>query len=233
MQKTIAYVRISDTQKQDPATQKSRITDYAVERKIIISRWVESHMSGSKTSREERGISELLTMLGQGDHLIVSDVARLGRTTLSDIIEIVTRFINNGVTLHFAYSSQQISPDDTNDIAKIFIALGEAFAAVKFAEERAQKAKAAIARRKMSGLANGRKHGAIVKSKLDKHELTIINLSSQNYSEYDIAKHLRLDRITLRRWKERREQLITMAKSLNIWKPDMTIIDIKAALKSA
>lgn len=231
MAKTIAYIRISDANKQDSSTQKQRITDYATDNKIIISRWIETHLSGSKTSRDDRGISELLDILSHDDHLIVSDIARLGRTTLSDLVEIVTRLINNGVTLHFAYSNQQISPSDTNDIAKIFIALGEAYAAVKFAEERSQKAKAAIRRRKTSGLSNGRSKGAIVKSKLDEHEMTIVNLSAQNYSEYDIARHLRSDRHTLRRWKQRRAELISKAKAQNLWTPDMTITDIKAALK--
>lgn len=91
MAKTIAYIRISDANKQDSSTQKQRITDYATDNKIIISRWIETHLSGSKTSRDDRGISELLDILSHDDHLIVSDIARLGRTTLSDLVEIVTR----------------------------------------------------------------------------------------------------------------------------------------------
>lgn len=232
MQKTIAYVRISDANKQDSATQKQRIGQYANDNKIIISRWIEVELSGSKTSREDRGITQLLDTMQTGDHLLISDIDRLGRTTISDIVEIVTRFINNGVTIHFAYSNQQISPSDRNDIAKIFIALGEAYAAVRFAAERSQKAKAAVARRRSAGLSNGRKSGAIVKSKLDEHESVIINLSAQNYSEYDIAKHLRSDRLTLRRWKAKRVELIARAKELNVWRPDMSITDIKKALKA-
>ena len=176
MPKAYAYVRISDENKQDSATQKSRITDYIISQKIMISRWFEFAVSGSTSNRDERGISELLNTLQPGDQLVISDIARLGRASISDTIEIITRLINGGITLHLAYNEQIISPADSNDISKIFIALGEAFAAVAGAKERSKKAKAAIARRQKEGLHVGRPEGAIITSRLDKHELVVVKL---------------------------------------------------------
>lgn len=233
MPKTLAYVRISDGHKQQNATQKQRITDYAIKNALIIDRWIEYSLSASKTSRSERGIEQLLLSLKPGDNLLISDIDRLGRTTITDIVEIVTRIINGQATLHICYSGAKLGPDDANDLAKIFLTLGEAYAAVKFATERAYKAKAAIERRKRQGLHNGRQKGAIVSSKLDPHEKDIITLSANNMSEYAISEHLGVDRTTLRRWKATRSKLITHAKEIGIWQPHLSLIDIKKLLKSS
>jgi DNA invertase Pin-like site-specific DNA recombinase len=231
MQINIAYIRISDPHKQDPATQRQRISDYAIANNIIITRWVESDLSGSKTTKSARGITEMLGVLKEGDNLIISDIDRLGRDSISDIIETVTRLINNGITLHLAYGNQQICPADKNDLAKIFITIGDAYAAVRFAKERSQKAKAAAERRLTAGLLNGRRPGAIVVSKLDQHEKTIVLMRSEGASEYAISEALAVDRLTLRRWQKRRSELIDKAKEISIWQPGMTISDIKERLK--
>lgn len=233
MPKTYAYVRISDTHKQDNSTQKQRIADHAMAQGLIIDRWIEYELSGSKTTRAERGIEQLLNQLQPGDNLLISDIDRLGRTSISDIVEIITRIINGGASLHICYSGSQLTPADTNDLAKIFITLGEAYAAVKYSQERSHKAKAAIERRKRQGLANGRKPGAIVASKLDEHEATIILLSNQQCSEYTIAQQLNTERSTLRRWKKKRTELIQEAKDSGVWQSHLTLIDIKRLLKKS
>lgn len=233
MAKSIAYVRISDSHKQDNATQKQRIADYATGQSIIIDSWIESSLSGSKTTRAERGIDHLLTQLQPGDNLLISDIDRLGRTSISDITEIITRIINGGANLHICYSNARLTPADANDLGKIFITIGEAYAAVRFAQERSNKARAAIARRKQQGLTNGRPKGAIVSSKLDQHEHTIIIMASQNASEYAIADHLGIERSTLRRWKQNRQQLINQAKAAGLWQPQLSLVQIKALLKKS
>lgn len=233
MPKAYAYVRISDENKQDSATQKSRITDYIISQKIMIARWFEFSVSGSTSNRDERGINDLLAVLKPGDQLVISDIARLGRASITDTVEIITRLINGGVTLHLAYNEQVISPDDKNDLGKIFIALGEAFAAVAGARERSKKAKAAIDRRRKEGLHVGRPKDSIIKSQLDKHELVIVNLLAQQYSEYYISDYLRVHRHTLRRWLGKRNELIDKAKKLSLWTPELSISDIKNKLKTS
>jgi len=233
MPKVYAYVRISDENRQDSATQKSRITDYIIAQKLVVSRWFEFSVSGSTSNRDERGINDLLALLQPGDQLVISDIARLGRASITDTVEIITRLINGGITLHLAYNEQVISPTDNNDLGKIFIALGEAFAAVAGAKERSKKARAAIDRRRKEGLHVGRPKDAIIKSRLDKHESLIIKLIAQQFSQYYIADYLRVGRHTLRRWLSKREQLIEEAKGLELWTPEMSISDIKAKLKNS
>ena len=172
--KTIAYIRVSDNKKQDSSTQRHAIANYAKDNGLLITEWREFHLSGSKTNTGSRGIDQLLLDLESQDKVLVSDVARLGRDNVHQVLNTITSITTKGAELHFCYSKTTITPDDTNDISKVFIAIGEAYAAVKFAEERSQKAKAACDRRKQSGLSNGRKKGAHIKSVLDDHAVFII-----------------------------------------------------------
>lgn len=228
-----AYVRVSDADKQNASTQKNRIKDYAIEHALIINDWQSFEASGSKTDRNFRGITALLDQLKSGDHILVSDVDRLGRTSISDIVEIITRIINTGATLHLCYSGNTIGPNDVNDLAKIFMSLGEAYAAVKGAQERSHKATAAAARRKHEGLPNGRKKGAFVASLLDGHESDIVRYKAEGLSEYTIAKQLEVARSTLRRWIEQRTTIIEQAKAKELWNPGISITQLKKRLNAA
>lgn len=164
-----AYVRVSDAQKQSSSTQRHVISEYATENNMTISKWYEFELSGSKTDSKARGIDSLLSELKPGDKILVSDVARLGRDNIHSLIHTITTITTKGAELHFCLSKTTITNADQNDLAKMFIALGEAYAAVKFSEERSLKAKAACKRRSEKGLHNGRKPGAVIRSKLDPH----------------------------------------------------------------
>lgn len=187
---TYAYIRVSDITKQDSSTQRHTIQSYADSNSFSIDKWSEFHMSGSKTTAKDRGVDDLVAELKAGDVVLVSDVARLGRDSIHAVLHTITSITTKGASLHFCYSNTTIEPEDTNDIAKVFIAIGEAYAAVKFAEERSAKAKAACERRKASGLANGRKQGAKVKGKLDEHALAVMGMLEQGMAKTRILKEL-------------------------------------------
>lgn len=185
-----AYIRVSDISKQDSSTQQHTIKSYADGHGFGIDKWSEFHMSGSKTTAKERGIDDLVAELKAGDIVLVSDVARLGRDSIHAVLHTITSITTKGASLHFCYSNTTIEPEDANDIAKVFIAIGEAYAAVKFAEERSAKAKAACERRKASGLTNGRKKGAEVRCKLDAHAIAIMGMLDNGLPKTRILKEL-------------------------------------------
>lgn len=187
---TYAYVRVSDITKQGSDTQRHTIEAYAKSQGFEVDHWRVFHMSGSKTSSKERGIDELKEELKEGDIVLVSDVARLGRDSIHAVLNTITSLTTKGVSLHFCYSKTTIEPQDINDIAKVFIAIGEAYAAVKFAEERSAKAAAACERRKASGLSNGRKKGAKVKCKLDAHAVAIMGMLDRGMPKTRVLKEL-------------------------------------------
>lgn len=186
-----AYIRVSDAHKQSSSTQRHVINDYGDKNGLTISKWYEFHLSGSKSDRKERGIDSLLSELKPGDKVLVSDVARLGRDDIHSLTRIITTITTEGAEIHFCYSNNKICPADKNDLAKIFMVIGEAFAAVRFAEERSQKAKAACKRRTESGLHNGRKQGAIIRSKLDNHVALIKDRIDAGTSKATILRELK------------------------------------------
>lgn len=186
-----AYIRVSDAHKQSSSTQRHVISEYATANNMTISKWYEFELSGSKTNRQERGIESLLSELRPRDKVLVSDVARLGRDNIHSLTRVITTITTEDAELHFCLSNTKILPEDKNDLAKIFMAIGEAYAAVKFAEERSLKAKAACKRRSESGLQNGRKPGAIIRSKLDNHVALIKDRIDAGTSKAAILRELK------------------------------------------
>ena len=222
-----ALVRVSDEQKQSSDTQIHAIKSYCNKHNLRIDKWFEFELSGSKLDRHQRGIAEIIDILKSGDHLVTTDLPRLGRQSVSDLMEIALRVINQGATLHFCYSKETLTPQDQNNPTKLFLTLADAFSGWRFAAERSQKAKAAIKRRSDAGLKNGRKRGSYVKSKLDRYEQSIISMKNDGISEYTIAEHYNVDRTTLRNWLKRRDEVITKAKHHNVWQIGLSLSELK------
>lgn len=231
MAKNYAYIRISDAHKQDVQSQRKSITAYAASLGLVLDSWASVALSGSSTSKDERGLIALIDKLKSGDRLLVNDVERLGRDSISDIIEVITRIINKGAELHLCLAGEVITPDHKNDIAVFFTAVGRAFAAQDFSKQRSLKAKAAAARRKRQGLPAGRAPGAIVKSKLDPFEPQILFWLSQDVAKKEIAKRCDVSPATLQKWLNRRDELVMMARELKLFEPGMSLSEIKERLK--
>ncbi|WP_339140490.1 recombinase family protein [Pseudoalteromonas galatheae] len=225
-----ALIRVSDERKQDSETQLHAIKLYCAKYSIQIHYWYDFQISGSKFNREQRGIAEVLRKLEPGDNLITTDLPRLGRESVSDLMEIALAIINKGATLHFCYSEETLCAKDQNNPTKLFLTLADSFTAWRFAKERSEKARAAISRRKSAGLANGRPKGLLVKSKLDQHEHKIIAMKNEGISEYKISDFFNVHRTTLRSWLKTRENLIQKAQQLGLWELGLSISDIKELL---
>ncbi len=205
-----AYVRVSDSAKQDSSTQRHAIVEYSKANDMNVTQWQEFHLSGSKTSARERGIEDLLNNIQSGDIVLVSDIARLGRDSIHQVLNTITSITTKGAEIHFCYSKTVITPKQQNDISSVFIAIGEAYAAVKFSEERSQKAKAASERRRLAGLHTGRPVGCVVKSKLDDHAAYIIDHLNKGTKKTKLVELLLKDkgvsitRLGLYKWLARR-----------------------------
>lgn len=224
-----ALVRVSDEHKQSSDTQVHAIKSYCRKNNLKIDQWYEFELSGT-LDRDSRGITKTIDILKLGDHLLTTDLPRLGRQSVSDLMEIALRIINQGATLHFCYSNETLTPADQNNPTKLFLTLAESFAAWRFAAERSQKAKHAIERRKQAGLHNGRKAGSYVKSKLDQHEQGIISMKNDKISENSIAEHYNVDRTTLRTWLKRRDEVISKSKEQNLWELGLSLSELKQRL---
>lgn len=186
----IAYTRISDKHKQTNATQISSINEYAKVNNITISEWVNFRVSGSKTTTEERGVDAIIEDLQVGDSLVITDIARLGRSDPIELMTTIKQIVDKDCFVHLTYTSQVINSMGTADMGTLFMMLGESIAAVRFAEERSIKAKAAIKDRTERGLSNGRQRGANIKSKLDSQIPFITDSLNNGMSKLELLRQL-------------------------------------------
>tara|TARA_B100000700_G_scaffold329857_1_gene453280 strand:+ start:7374 stop:8078 length:705 start_codon:yes stop_codon:yes gene_type:complete len=229
--KNYAYIRISDARKQHSKGQRHNISQYAQKHGFFIYKWYEYNLSGASTNKTQRGLIDLIERLAPGDRVLVNDIERLGRDSISDIMEVTTRIINAGAELHFCLTGDTLTPSHKNDVGQFFIQIGRAFAAQDFSKQRSLKAKAAAANRKANNLPAGRARGAIVKSRLDTSENQILFWLSQDVFKSEIARRLNVSSTALIKWLDRRDELICQARERGLYESGLSIGEIKRRLK--
>ena len=84
MNKTIGYLRVS-TVEQDLDKNKADILRLANDMKLVPVEWVEEKVSGTKDWKK-RKLGEVFNTLKTGDTIIVSELSRLGRSTLQILL---------------------------------------------------------------------------------------------------------------------------------------------------
>ena len=94
MGKIVAYLRAS-TDKQDLNHQKLELLEFARKKSLSIDEFVEITISSRKSSKQRR-IDELLSMLNDGDILLVTELSRLGRST-TEVITIVNSLAKRNI----------------------------------------------------------------------------------------------------------------------------------------
>lgn len=169
--KFAAYIRISDKNRGTASAQREAIEAYCKAKKITVSVWTEEYVSASKTDVEER---ELMKLVDAGYSIVMTDVSRLGRRKVFDLIGVIGRICKHG-ELHFAYTERAITRDNVDDAETIFTVVGSSFAAVEESKRRSDRAKAGHQTRHSKGLKSGRAVGAVVRSKLDDYAALIIS----------------------------------------------------------
>jgi DNA invertase Pin-like site-specific DNA recombinase len=184
MSKTIAYLRTS-TNKQDLNNQKLEILEYARKTEMKIDDFVEIAMSSQK-NRKQRRIEELLTVLEASDTLIVTELSRLGRSTV-EVITLINALVARAIRVIILKQHLDISQQDMN--SKIIITLFSLFAELE-RDLISVRTKEALASKKRSGITLGKPTGTIQKSKFDGDLPRIKECLAMGLSVRKIAKLL-------------------------------------------
>ncbi len=92
-----AYLRVS-TDAQDTQNQKFGILEYCHHQNFHPVNFIEDQQSG-KIPWQERKIGKILEQAQEGDHIIVAEVSRLGRSTLQ-VLEILELSAKKEVSVH-------------------------------------------------------------------------------------------------------------------------------------
>lgn len=165
MNRTIGYLRVS-TAEQDLDKNKAEILALANDKKLGNVDWVEEKVSGVKDWRK-RKFGEVFNTLGKGDVVIVSELSRLGRSTLQ-ILEIMKQAKEREIGVHAVKGGWSLNGTMES---KIVLTM---FAMISEIERDliSQRTKEGLRARKAAGVVLGRPKGP-GKSKLDKHRVEI------------------------------------------------------------
>ena len=190
---TYGYIRVS-TDKQDLTNQKHEILEYANNEEMSNVNFIEETIS-SRVKFEKRDISNLILKMQEGDILLVTELSRIGRSTM-EVMSIFKMLVERGVKTHIIKSNFKIGADEDKITSAVLIfAFG--LAAELERELISQRTKSALAKKKSEGMVLGRKKGQKVKSKLDGKEESIKGLLEKKVSVASIAKIHNVGRTTM------------------------------------
>ncbi len=193
--KTIGYLRVS-SETQDISKNKASILLFANEKELGQVIWVEEIVSG-RVSWRKRLIGGVISDLQAGDHIILSELSRLGRSML-ECMEILAVAKSKQINIYAIKGNWQL---DSSIQSKI-IAMAFSMAAEIERELISQRTKEALAVKKKQGVKLGRPFGT-GKSKLDKYRVEIEALLKNGSTQRFIARRYGITETNLSRWLKR------------------------------
>lgn len=192
MGRTIGYLRVS-TSDQDLDKNRADILALANEKKLGNVDWVEEKVSGVKDWRKRR-LGEVFGTLKTGDAVIVSELSRLGRSTLQ-ILEIMKEAKEKGVAVHAVKGAWSLNGSMESKIVLTMLAMISEIERDLISE----RTKEGLRARKEAGVKLGRPKGP-GKSKLDAHRDEIIALLNNGSTKTFVSKKYETSLPNLYNW---------------------------------
>lgn len=190
--KTIAYLRVSTTG-QDLDKNKSDILFFANENNLGQVDFFEEKVSGA-VHWKKRELGSIINSLVEGDHFIVSEFSRLGRSML-ECIEIMTHCLDKKINLYAIKGQWRLD----NSIQSKIIGMIFSIASEIERDLISKRTTEALRARKQKGLPLGRPKGR-GKSKLDEYKEEIMALLNNGSSKVFIAKRYKTSIGNLHYW---------------------------------
>lgn len=195
-----AYLRVSSDQ-QDIQNQKFGLLDYCNRHHISPLTFIEDTASG-KINWRERGIGTILEKANSGDLIIVSEISRLGRSTLQ-VLEILELAAKKGVSVHIAKNHMIMDGSMQATITATILGL----AAQIEREFISTRTKEALSKRRNDGMKLGRPKGQADLLKLDQYQDLILKYLQKGINKRSVAKLVECSPSTLYLWLKRRKIL--------------------------
>ena len=192
MGRTIGYLRVS-TSDQDLDKNRADILALANEKRLGNVDWVEEKVSGVKDWRKRR-LGEVFGTLKTGDAVIVSELSRLGRSTLQ-ILEIMKEAKERGIAVHAVKGAWSLNGSMESKIVLTMLAMIAEIERDLISE----RTKEGLRARKEAGARLGRPKGP-GKSKLDQHQDEIIALLRNGSTKTFVAKKYKTSIPNLYNW---------------------------------
>lgn len=180
MTRTIGYLRVS-TADQDLEKNKAEILVLANDKKLGNIDWIEEKVSGTKDWKK-RELGRVFATLQEGDTIIVSELSRLGRSTLQ-ILEIMEEAKKKGISVYAVKGGRSF---DGSMESKIVLTMLAMIAEIE-RDLISERTKEGLRARKEAGVKLGRPKGP-GKSKLDQYKEEIIALLKNGSTKTFVAR---------------------------------------------
>lgn len=180
MARTIGYLRVS-TVDQDLEKNKADILKLANDKDLGRVEWIEEKVSGTKDWKK-RELGRAFDTLQGGDTIIVSELSRLGRSTLQ-ILEIMQQAKERGIAVHAIKGGWALNGTMESKIVLTMLAMIAEIERDLISE----RTKEGLRARKEAGVKLGRPKGP-GKSKLDQYKEEIVALLNNGATKTFIAK---------------------------------------------
>lgn len=190
--KTIAYLRVS-TVDQELGKNKSDVLFFANENNLGKVHFVEEKISGA-IHWKKRELGSIIESMSEGDHLIVSEFSRLGRSML-ECMEIMSHCLEKKINLYAIKGQWRLD----NSIQSKIIGMIFSIASEIERDLISKRTSEALRARKLKGLPMGRPKGT-GKSKLDEYKDEIVALLNNGSSRVFIAKRYKTSVGNLHYW---------------------------------
>ena len=197
MSRTIGYLRVS-TADQDLEKNKADILKLANEKLLGNVEWVEEKVSGVKDWRK-RKLGETFDTLKKGDAIIVSELSRLGRSTLQ-ILEIMKLAKENGIAVHAVKGAWTLNGSMESKIVLTMLAMIAEIERDLISE----RTKEGLRARKAAGVVLGRPKGP-GKSRLDEYQEEIVAMLKNGSTKVFIARKYNTSLPNLFNWLKKRK----------------------------
>ncbi len=185
------YIRVS-TDKQTVENQRYEVNQFCEKQVIVIDKWIEETISGSKDV-SERKLGKLLRKMRKGDILICSELSRLGRNLLM-IMGILNECMNRDIQVWTIKDNYRLG----SDISSKVLAFAFGLSAEIERNLISQRTKEALARKRAEGVILGRPIGRkSAKTKLTGQEKKIQELLDKSVSYSAIGRILGVHRLTV------------------------------------
>lgn len=193
------YIRVS-SDKQSTQHQRFEITRYVKENNLSIDKWVAETIS-SRKSLSKRKLGKLLASLEAGDILIATEISRLGRSLL-EIMEILQNCLLKDCAVWTLKENYRLGADIQSKVLAFAFGLSAEIERQLISE----RTKMSLDKLKAEGKSLGRPMGAKSKSlKLTKNSKKIHELLCAGIPKAQIARELKVDKVTLYRFLKRRD----------------------------
>jgi DNA invertase Pin-like site-specific DNA recombinase len=185
------YIRVS-TDRQSVENQRYEINRFCDRNVLIVEKWVEESISGTK-SIHERELGRLLKAMKKDDVLVCSELSRLGRNLLM-IMGVLNECMSRDIQVWTIKDNYRLG----NDINCKVLAFAFGLSAEIERNLISQRTKEALMRKKAEGVKLGRPIGSKSKTKkLTGREAEIQVLLDKKVSKSAIARILGVHRLTV------------------------------------